>query len=292
MAAVRAFNSSHLFGDATYHSIRFDLIPELFQLSQNTEQDSFASILENWACLCNLFQQRPTQRLHEGIVAWNPEHAETQRVKAIWMQASEALQHSEVDKREHVITNLFIFLAYVSHHIKAERQLLSPEESDSKQNDSEPSASSVEDQPPSASAVIFDDRPYASIRRHFFELPLKVELQTPVALESWPALYSLFKKLHLAPLSKLIDAWNPEHEETQKVKVLWLEVRTALQDPEVDQREHLVTTFLILISLMAEHDLLEEASRASSPVSIGPAAPPSSPEGSDNKTPVVNDETT
>lgn len=289
MAAVRISSPEHLFDDATYHSIRSDLIPELYLLGPTIEGASFASILENWAYLCSLFQRHSVQLIHEKIVAWTPEHPETQKVKALWMQVSAAFQHPEKNLREHMITNLFIFLGYVSSHMQAERQLLFSEESDSKQNDSEPSASSVADQHPSASAVIFEDASYASIRQNFFELPLKAALKTPIALESWPALRSLFQGLDIEPLHKQFAAWNPEHTETQRVKALWMYIFTALDHPEEDRREHVIAIFVLLIALMAEHSALEETSRALSPVPDGAAAPPSSPEEPVNKKSIVND---
>lgn len=314
MAALRIPSSGHIFDDSIYHSVRRDLTKLLDVLAPIAEDNCIApSTFEDWRCLCDLFQtcMPHITPIHERIIAWNPEHLETQKVKSLWIQMFTVLQNPELDQREHAIANLLIFLEYTIGHSEAEKCLLSLEEGDSKQTDSEPSAmsassggSSLSPDPedeilePAASAVIFNDDAYASIRVRFHQLmgQLRDALKTPLILENWGQLCLLYQKnlSNLELFHEQITAWNPEHEETQKVKNLWTQMLTALQNPEVDLREHVIATFFILAEYVMEHDAAEKKPRllfpedfqedrgSLSPTSPTPAGlnpPPSSPVG-------------
>jgi hypothetical protein len=187
-----------------------------------------------------------------------------------------AIQQPETDRREHVIASLVVFLLYLVKHDCHAAQLALSEEIDYKQNDSEPPLSPTTAPPPSTPAVVFADFPYSEIRGSFSKLvdvladnlvyQLATQPDSPTPLEDWQQLCSFFKSLDIEFLRDQINAWQPEHAETQKVKALWLKIQNAFLQPDVDQREQVITNFCILIHIIATHDLAEENSQSLSPI--------------------------
>lgn len=114
MAVVLEWRPPPIFGDREYQEIRN-------QMASIPISGNALPILESWELLCATFAKHAEnlESLNQRIIAWNPNNAETQKVKEIWLRIYSSLQDAKTDRRESVLAGLFILTTiFKQHHIK------------------------------------------------------------------------------------------------------------------------------------------------------------------------------
>lgn len=110
---------------------------------------------------------------------------------------------------------------------------------------------------------IFGDREYQEIRNQvkalrMFEGDPDFDKVFNV-LQSWELICEAFRKHAqiLEPLNSKIVAWNPNNDQTQKVKETWVKIYGPCKNTETDYRESVLANLFILNALFRTHDQQE-----------------------------------
>lgn len=112
---------------------------------------------------------------------------------------------------------------------------------------------------------ILNDAEYATIREEFRTTmqTLSQKLSnviTPQFFQNWGLIYANFQAYQflIGPLRARVLVWNPDHEDTQTVKKLFLDFFALFDHPEVDSHEAAIAKVTMLVFYMAHHGTMQE----------------------------------